>query len=556
MLLFFIALLAFVLRFYRLGDVPGSLEWDEVAIGYDAYSILKTGKDQFGEILPLTFRSLDDWKPPLYEYLTVAPVAFFGLNALSVRSPSAIVGTITSIMIYILVKKIYNKKYDILVEKIGLLASIFVALSPWHLQFSRAAFEVNISLTILIVAVTFFFFGLRRNSSWFFLSSVYFGASLFSYHSARILAPILFISLVSLFFKKLLNLQKYVILGCILIFAIFFAIFFPLVFSKRAQIRFLATNILSHRQVGKFLLPGQPEEFSSKQLLIDQNLGNQASGRVVHNRRLAFLDYDFATLFLKNYFSHFNPEFLFFKGDAPLHHAPGYGMLHAWDAPFFFIGMAVFFRHFLNRSSAILPIWLITAIIPAAITLQVPHSVRSEPVVPTIHIIVAIGFVMILWYLQRESRHLMIAMGCLILVPLMFNVLHYLHNYYVHTNFEVAEDWLYGRKEAALIADRLKISYDKVIVSTKLEQPHIFFLFYLGYDPYKYLAEGGTVSGGFLEEKNHFDKYFFQAIDFNELRKQKNLLIIGRVNEFPPDISSLMIISSPNGKEVIKIVQT
>ena len=95
-----ITILAAILRLYQLGKIPLSLEWDEVALGYDAYSILKTGRDQFGQFLPVTFRSLDDYKPPLYEYLTVPSVFLFGLNAFSTRLPSALIGIATVYLLY------------------------------------------------------------------------------------------------------------------------------------------------------------------------------------------------------------------------------------------------------------------------------------------------------------------------------------------------------------------------------------------------------------------------------------------------------------------------
>src|SRR5260221_9154250 len=88
--------LAFTLRFYNVSDNPPALSWDEVSIGYNAYSILKTGKDEHGRFLPLdTFIAYGDYKPPLAIYLTVPFVAVFGLNELSVRLPSVLFGTMT-----------------------------------------------------------------------------------------------------------------------------------------------------------------------------------------------------------------------------------------------------------------------------------------------------------------------------------------------------------------------------------------------------------------------------------------------------------------------------
>ena len=51
-----IVLIAGFFRLYQLGDVPPSPDWDETALGYNAYSISKTGKDEYGTFLPLSIR--------------------------------------------------------------------------------------------------------------------------------------------------------------------------------------------------------------------------------------------------------------------------------------------------------------------------------------------------------------------------------------------------------------------------------------------------------------------------------------------------------------------
>src|SRR3990172_10102 len=87
-----ITFIAVFLRLFNLGKTPIALEWDEVALGYDAYSIIQTGRDQFGHFLPINFRSLDDWKPPLYVYSSIPGIFLFGLNDFTVRLPSAVFG--------------------------------------------------------------------------------------------------------------------------------------------------------------------------------------------------------------------------------------------------------------------------------------------------------------------------------------------------------------------------------------------------------------------------------------------------------------------------------
>src|SRR3989344_1223720 len=88
--LFLIILLAFFLRIYKLGSVPPSLYWDEASLGYNAYSILKTARDEHGKFLPLTnFAAFGDYKPPGYIYAAVPSIAIFGLNEFAIRFPSA-----------------------------------------------------------------------------------------------------------------------------------------------------------------------------------------------------------------------------------------------------------------------------------------------------------------------------------------------------------------------------------------------------------------------------------------------------------------------------------
>ena len=76
-LLIGILVLAAALRLVNLSSVPPHLTQDEASLGYNAYSILKTGKDEYGQLLPVVFKSFGDYKPGLYIYLTVPTVAVF-----------------------------------------------------------------------------------------------------------------------------------------------------------------------------------------------------------------------------------------------------------------------------------------------------------------------------------------------------------------------------------------------------------------------------------------------------------------------------------------------
>lgn len=543
--IFFIAailFLSFILRFYQLGKVPISLEWDEVAIGYDAYSILKTGRDQFGKFLPLTFRSLDDWKPPIYEYAAVPSIGLFGLSEFGVRFPSAFFGTLTVLVTYLLVKQIFGK------TKIALIASFFLAISPWHLQFSRATFEVNLSVFITVSAVTAFLAGLKNNR-FFLLSALLFGLDLFSYHSTRVVTPLLLVSLFLIFNRQLPS--RKTVLGFLAIYGLFFVMFLPILFSADAQIRFKATNIFNPG--ARYLDERDLEKEYLDKRIEDQNAGFELAGKIFHNGRLIYTDYETLKKAFGKYISHFDFEFLFVKGDAPLHHAPGFGLLYIWELPFLLAGIYYIFRHGLNRYTLILPIWLLVAPIPVAVTREAPHAVRSELILPMWQIFTAVGLATVFAAVKDESKWVVISATAGISILLAVNNASYLHQYYMHTNYELSDKWLYGRKEAVEFTESVKENYDKVLVSMRVDMPYIFWLFYSKYPPAKYLQEGGTVSGGFEDQRNHFDKYEFRNFDYKNLTTDQKLLLVGLPQDFPPDAKIIKTIYYLNGKEALKI---
>ena len=87
-----ILLLAAVFRFYRLGSLT-SPYWEEVALAYDSYSLLETGRDHHGNPWPLVaVESFGDFKASFYFYAALPFIRLFGLNVLAIRLPSAIAG--------------------------------------------------------------------------------------------------------------------------------------------------------------------------------------------------------------------------------------------------------------------------------------------------------------------------------------------------------------------------------------------------------------------------------------------------------------------------------
>ncbi len=528
-----IIFLSLILRFYLLGKNPPSLDWDETAHGYNAYSILKTGRDEYGYKFPLSFRSFDDYKPPLYTYLVVPSVAVFGLNDYAVRFPSALLGVFAVMFTYLVAYEFFRNK------KIALLAAFFLAISPWHLQFSRVAFETNSTIFWTVLGTWGFLKGLRARgikiTLWFSLTALAYGANLYMYHNSRVFVPLFSLLLASLYIKKLLNIKK-ALIAPIIIFSIFLFSLIPIATSVAGQLRYLGTSVFGDKS---------PLYKASDLLASDAQNAQDIEGKIIHNRRLVYVP-----IIIENYLSHLRPTYLFFTADMDRHHAPMVGLLYLWDFPFLLCGIYFLInKKYDNKSKKAVFGWFLLAPVAASVTWGVPHSLRTEVYLPTFQIFTAIG----VYYLTKYSKQIKI-ITVLITIFLFLNFFFYLHQYYVHMPLEFSKSWLYGRREAAIFSDSIKNNYDKVIVSTALEQPHEFWLYYLKYDPKKYQDQGGTVSGGFLEDRNKFENYLFKPINFDKQSNEEKTLFVGLPTEFPENAKILKKISYLNGEPAIYVV--
>lgn len=522
-ILFILGIAVFV-RFWQLGSVPPSPDWDEAALGYNAYSILKTGRDEYGTKLPLSLRSFDDYKPPLYMYLTVPAVALFGLSTWSVRLPAATVGVLAVAGVYFLVLELLagvrwgGKLADASRNRtIALFASLFLAISPWHIQFSRIAFEANIGVAINIWAVTLFLRFVRRGKG-LWTSGVLFGLGLYAYHSERLFLPLLVLILSGVFRRELLahrrNAVLFVIAGVLTVLPLI-----PVFLSPTTLMRLRGTSSLAD-QTGLL-------RRSVAKLEYDVNRGDLV-GVLLENRRIVW-----GITILSGYLSHFSPKWLFLTGDNARHHAPDMGMLYLWELPFLLWGM---FRVAKAGGSLawILWGWLFVAPVAAAPTTELPHGIRTLVFLPTFQIFTAFGIerAIRIFVLGKKNPVYLLTFAVVSLF-ILGNITYYSHMYFGHTNHEYSKYWQYGYREAVEYAAAVRDRYKKIVVSTSLEQPHMFFLFFLRWDPVKYLAEGGTASGGFKEVKNKFDIYEFRPIDWDNEVKDGSVLYIGTPLEIP-----------------------
>lgn len=492
-LLLFILIIAIFLRFYQLGINPPFLNPDEAAWGYNAYAIGIDGKDEFGKFLPHDYlESFGDFKPPVYAYLTILPVKVFGLTPLATRFPSAFLGVLTVLITYFLVKRLFpSSKYK---EWYGLASALVLALSPWHIMLSRAAFEANVGTFFLVTGIWLFLAGIQEKKWLLIPAAVTFVTCIYTFNSVRTFAPIIVLVLSICFIKRLWQRKTQAIIAAIVgILLILPTLTFLL--SPQAKLRFQEVNIFSDITV----LQHANQEV--------QNDNNSKVSKVLHHRVLVY-----GVDFLKHYLDNLNPVFLFISGDGnPEFSTQDVGQMYLWDLPFFILGILLLFKK-REDNWWVIPVWLLLGIIPAGTAVQTPHALRTETTLPTFQILVAIGVVnAYLFVAEKIKRPLLfkgiIAGGALLLV---LNIFYFQHGYYTYYPYKYSGVWEYGYKDTTAYVNQVQNQYKTIVVSTASGRPYIYYLFFLHISP-DYFRKTAVVNRdnfGFVDIPS-FGKFIF-----------------------------------------------
>lgn len=516
LLLSIIILLGFFLRFYHIGSVPPSLNWDEASIGYNAFSILNTGKDEYGKLFPLTFQSFGDFKQPVYIYLTTIPILFFGLNEISVRMPSALLGSVSIIFVFLLVKEFfYNSKSK---QYYALTSAILYAFSPWSIQFSRFASEANVGICFIIAAVFFFLYAVRRNKLGYLLvADMLFVLSIYTYHSQKIFTPLLIGVLFFSHYKYFLkSWSKAVIFIICFVFLNLFWIIDPSATARGKSVLFTSEQTQLLENPIKYEL----EDRNSEDIL----------GSFLHNRRVVY-----AKTFLNNYLSHFSPTFLFINGDNARHHAPYMGVEYLVSLPFLIVGILYLWKNYRHQAK-IITIWILIAPITSSLAIDSPNAIRSMMFLPVIQICVALG-IWNFYSVKKENMKRVV----LVVISLLYisNVIYYVHQYFDNTNLLYARYWQFGYRDGVKYANSVQDS--KVFFASDVEQAYIFYLFYSKKDPSTYLRNGGskiTKGDCYQIENSYFgdcSKYFDSGYFVSSKPLPSNLVMQDREDILFPD---------------------
>src|SRR3990167_3507089 len=525
-----IFILAFLLRVIFTTKAPPSINWDEASLGYNAYSILKTGKDEWGRSWPVTFEAFGDYKLPGYVYTLVPFVGIFGLNEFSVRLPSIISGSLAVIFLYLAVFKITSNK------KWAVVSALLLAISPWHFFLSRVAVEANLAFGFFLVGFFFLLHGLKK---YYLLlpASLFFGFSIFTYNSARIFVPI-FLLAFFLLHRKQFKPNK-ISLAALGILAIFLAFGFYLAVFQDSSARYFWVRLLDEGAIN-FL-----EQSRNNSVL------NPLFTNLIYNRATYFV-YNFGL----NYLKHLSVQFLAISGGSNYQFSvQNLGLIYLAELPFLIFG---FYKLLKQKAGWIFLVWFLAAPVPSALTREAPHALRSIFMLGSIQVITAAGLIGL--YSAISGRKLLKNFSiALIGFLIAFNALHYFRIYFNVYPVEYSGAWQYGYRQTVEEVLKNYDEYPKIYFTKKYGEPHIFYLFFSAYDPGKYQnnSELTRYARSNWRWVDRLDKIYF--INDWEMRKtlenEKNALVVSTPGNYPERAEKLETVYFLDGSKAFEIVK-
>lgn len=477
--LFFILVLGFILRAYNLTSLP--MYGDELTIVYDSYSILKTGMDQTGEKLPLVFE-MGAGRLGGYIYGSLPFVYLFGPTELGVRSLSFLSGLGLIIVIYFLATKLFKNK------EVALFSSFLMAISPWGIYLSRAGFEAHFALFLTLLGVTLFLY------KKYILSSVLFGLTIFTYPTFKLTLPLL-IALLVFFsgFKETIKSKLFYVFATILI--VFASVSVYESFKGLSEARFLSLNVFSDAGLKESIIQKINEERTISNL-------PEVVKPIVFNRPL-----NYSRILLEKYLENLSLDFLYLRGDRNPRHNPGeWGMNYLVELPLLFVGL---YFLFIKNTKVF---WLITSwilITPlATMFMGQTHALRDDLMMPAFILVSSFAI-----YNLKDIKFKVFVIS-LMLLQLVFILIRV----YFYAPNKFASFWSKDAYYVSRIVDLVKGSYEKVIVSKKIDNIEYAYPVYSTIDP-----------SVVINQYNSKDKVYGNVVitdNLDEFRNNKKYLIV------------------------------
>ncbi len=456
-----ILLLAGFLRLFQLSSLPVSLFGDEIDVGYQSWSLISTAKDYTGHFLPTYIQSLTESRAPLLMYITAPFVGLLGMNGVSVRLPSALLGLLNIILLFKLLKLLFpDTKTKFIFGKVtvSVIAAFLLATAPWHIHYSRGAFEVTLLLSLLLSGTILFV------SEKVLTSFIFFVLSGYTYSTASVFVP-LFVICLFLIYRPALRLKRHLpsaIVALLLVLPLILN-----VIAGSAADRFKGISIFSDTKAVDTIVVTRTEPWV---------LGSRWES-FFHNKPLLHLK-----TFSSQYISALSPEYLFLNGDPNFRHSIGeFGELFVFLAPFFFIGFYSLFSRANQKGARLLLCWLALSPIPSALTQGGGnHATRLFIALPAIISLIAFGVYDTLVFLEQYRLKLI---GLVVFVLFVFSSLFFFwHRYSSHYRFLSYRNWQYGY-ESVLSNLPILNPGNKLFINNTYEPSILKYLFFAKVSP-------------------------------------------------------------------------
>lgn len=488
-----------MLRTYNLNKVPYGFFCDEAATGYNAYSILKTGNDEFGDSFPVFFYSFGNNRLPLPIYMTVPFVAIFGLNEFSTRLATAFYASLTIPLIFIFLGALFPKK-----TVTPYFGAMFLAIAPWHVHFSRTAHEYIYLPLFILLGLIFFIHSVRRKKAkYLHLSFINFGVAFYTYYPSYLIVPLTMGLCIMTYFKQFISFGK----NALYAFIVFFVVSIPLIagfINGRALTRW------NEGQVSIFSKYKNPSDILFK---------------VTHS-----------------YVLHFSPTFLFTKGDIDFpgqfitrHSVRGMGMLYLFELPLILSALSSLVFKGGKSRFFIFGILLIHPFSNAVTSTLNPYAPRSILGSVSWPMISAVG---VSFLLETEKYYKKIVMSFLF-IGVSLCLYEYLFRYYKEYALYSSDywGWQYGPREITGYFLNHSKDYDEMFMQGKFNGVDIFFKFY---DPENKCANKCFVGG--VSEYSSAKKQLF-AIDKEELKNipTELLFTVNKILYYPDNTPAFFI---------------
>lgn len=460
-------LLGGALRLADLGNRPDGLFRDEAEKGYNAWALATSGGavDFTGGIgsgppvqwrrLPWMINVMGGKTSAIYQYASVPIMWIGGLNVITTRLAAALAGTATVGLIGWLAWCAWG-------AWAGAAAALCLALSPWHINFSRWALE-GIFVPFFVALALWGLLGLDRGRRWGApLAGAALGWLFYSYAGAQPFVLAWGVCLLALYWRKIKLKDWALWLG-----------------------------------VALFLLPVIPT--------VAVRLGPGGSsrlGQVAIWSESGAGPLKITGLFITNYLRHFDPRFLFISGDAqPRHNVAGSGELLAPDAILIIIGLACLVRRRMELRGA-LAAALLCAPLPAAITREgIPHALRAFAMVASLTLWAGLGLEAGSRYVYgkiRQSKDARPAYATAIVVIIAAGYLvygaynQYYHHYWLNSAGDPATQVAFeaGERIAWETLAQRRQPGQRVFVNGNIPYVPYYHAFYFRLDPQRIAREG------------------------------------------------------------------